>query len=577
MNERIVIRHMSGKSTTSVEEFPVADNKELTAGREPDCKIKFDADKEDLVSRRHARITIDKTDPLEATLVDLGSTNGTFVNRQRVFTSVHLHPGDMVQLGPGGPEFQFDIEPKIAKPTRMAEVPIPVSASAPTRQAAVPSATIPAKTASAPVVPTTGGSWTVGKATVERMIKQGSNKTRNQMLWGGFALLLIILGVGGYMLTRPKPTVTVINNAGNNGVVSSAEIAAKNTPAVVYIEVAWSLIDSANGRTLSQVYLPNSIKDKSTGKEKPLVDGAGPTLPVFVALKGAAEPMLSTDSGGGAYVPISESASGSGFVVDSSGFILTNRHVASGWDTSYEGWEFHGDRAGILLTPTDKGLEVSTIGADSFPNRWVPSQAKIIVEGKLSLANLKVVQDQLGFANQVQGRNTVLNVTLAKTRIRSLATVTKVSDHADVALIKIETPEPLAKVELNDNYDTVQPGAVVTVMGYPGVSPQIVQAAASSDIFNTAEAEETIPNPTVSDGNIGQILRNGPQNSQEATFSTYGDYYQLAINTTGNGNSGGPVFDDHGRVIGIFTLGRATAGAAVSFALPIRFGMELMK
>ena len=74
------------------------------------------------------------------------------------------------------------------------------------------------------------------------------------------------------------------------------------------------------------------------------------------------------------------------------------------------------------------------------------------------------------------------------------------------------------------------------------------------------------------------MLRNGANNnSEQATVSTFGDYYQLAINTTGNGNSGGPVFDDHGKVIGIFTAGRATAGAAVSFALPIRFGLELMK
>lgn len=576
MNERIVIRHMSGGKPTSTEEFPVAGNREFTAGREPDCKIKFDIDKEDLVSRHHARITIEKTDPVQAAIVDLGSTNGTFVNRQRIFTSVPLHPGDLIQMGPGGPEFQFDVEPKVAKPTRMAEAPLPVPAAAPTRQASILPPSMPAKTASGPPVQTTGSVWTVGKATVERMISQGRTKTRNQMLWGGFALLLVILGVGAYLLTRPKPSI-YINNSSNNGTLSSADIAARSTNAVVYIEVAWSLIDSSNGRTLSQVYFANSQKDKN-GKQTPLIAGAGNTLPVFIALKGDVEPVLSTDDGGGAYVPISESGSGSGFVVDSSGFILTNRHVASGWDTSYGGWSYHGDKAGILLTPTDKGFDASTIGAESFPARWVPSQAKIIVEGKLSPANFKVVRDNLGFAHTVQGRNDVLNITLAKSRIRTAGMVTKVSDHADVALLKIETPQPLTKVELNDNYDSVQPGAMVTVMGYPGVSPQIVQAAASSDVFNSATTEATIPNPTVTSGNIGQILRNGANNTTEqATFSTFGDYYQLAINTTGSGNSGGPVFDDQGRVIGIFTATRTAANASVTFALPIRFGMELMK
>ena len=115
-------------------------------------------------------------------------------------------------------------------------------------------------------------------------------------------------------------------------------------------------------------------------------------------------------------------------------------------------------------------------------------------------------------------------------------------------------------------------------MGYPGVSPQIVQAAASTDVFNSAVTEATIPIPTVTNGNIGQILRNGSTNNlEQATYSTFGDYYQLAINTTGAGNSGGPVFDDHGKVIGIFTATRTAANASVTFALPIRFGMELMK
>src|SRR5271157_4568576 len=135
MNERIVIRRMSGGKQTATDEFPVADNREFTLGREPDCNIKFDADKEDPVSRHHAKITVTKIDPIEATIVDLNSTNGTFVNRQRLYGPVQLHPGDVVQLGPGGPEFQFDCEPKATKPTRMAEIPVPASVSAPTREA----------------------------------------------------------------------------------------------------------------------------------------------------------------------------------------------------------------------------------------------------------------------------------------------------------------------------------------------------------------------------------------------------------------------------------------------------------
>ena len=58
-------------------------------------------------------------------------------------------------------------------------------------------------------------------------------------------------------------------------------------------------------------------------------------------------------------------------------------------------------------------------------------------------------------------------------------------------------------------------------------------------------------------------------------MSALGDVYQLTINSTGAGNSGGPVFDDHGRVIGIFFAG-LRGDAAITFAVPIRYGKELM-
>ena len=68
------------------------------------------------------------------------------------------------------------------------------------------------------------------------------------------------------------------------------------------------------------------------------------------------------------------------------------------------------------------------------------------------------------------------------------------------------------------------------------------------------------------------------QGTQQLTQvgSVIGDSYQLQINTTGSGNSGGPVFDDHGRVIAIFYAGLSDGRTAVTFAVPIRYGKELM-
>lgn len=110
MNERIVIRHRNLAKINQLEAFPVRMFKELTAGRESDCDIKFDPDRDDLVSRRHAKIVIGNTEPVEFSITDLGSLNGTFVNKQRISKQTVLRSGDVIQFGSSGPEFQVDVE-----------------------------------------------------------------------------------------------------------------------------------------------------------------------------------------------------------------------------------------------------------------------------------------------------------------------------------------------------------------------------------------------------------------------------------------------------------------------------------
>src|SRR5947208_14550869 len=56
------------------------------------------------ISRRHARLDFDGS---QVVLTDLGSTNGTMVNGQRV-SAVALNPGDMIQLGTTTLTFRAD-------------------------------------------------------------------------------------------------------------------------------------------------------------------------------------------------------------------------------------------------------------------------------------------------------------------------------------------------------------------------------------------------------------------------------------------------------------------------------------
>jgi hypothetical protein len=66
---------------------------EILIGRDPDCALCFD---DPLISRRHARIAVVDG---AATIVDLSSANGVFVNGQRVHAAVRLTAGDRLLIG----------------------------------------------------------------------------------------------------------------------------------------------------------------------------------------------------------------------------------------------------------------------------------------------------------------------------------------------------------------------------------------------------------------------------------------------------------------------------------------------
>jgi DNA-binding winged helix-turn-helix (wHTH) protein len=72
--------------------LPLTDG-EHVAGRDAECSLVIDGT---TVSRRHARITIAHG---AATIEDLDSTNGTYVNATRISAPTRLTPGDEFALG----------------------------------------------------------------------------------------------------------------------------------------------------------------------------------------------------------------------------------------------------------------------------------------------------------------------------------------------------------------------------------------------------------------------------------------------------------------------------------------------
>ena len=102
----------------------------LTIGRELDTDIPVN-DVE--VSRRHSRLT-EMADGYQ--VEDLGSTNGTFVNGQRISQPVMLHSGDLIALGETI-EFVYESAPSeeaktvMVSPDSQATVMVSSGASAP--------------------------------------------------------------------------------------------------------------------------------------------------------------------------------------------------------------------------------------------------------------------------------------------------------------------------------------------------------------------------------------------------------------------------------------------------------------
>jgi predicted component of type VI protein secretion system len=90
------LRVATGKQMGSVISLPVG---KFLVGREEDCHLRPNSD---LVSRHHCVFT---SDEYSIRLRDLGSTNGTFVNGEKIRGQVILKEGDRVVIG----KLEFDM------------------------------------------------------------------------------------------------------------------------------------------------------------------------------------------------------------------------------------------------------------------------------------------------------------------------------------------------------------------------------------------------------------------------------------------------------------------------------------
>src|SRR5690606_13311789 len=275
----MVIKHTTGSKANQVEEFPLNHYSELILGRETGCTVQYDADRDDLVGRHHARIVRDPADANAFILEDTGSRNGTYLNGIRISEPRKIQPGDRVQLGTGGPEFTFDVEPRPAgatKATRIADV---STSSTPATRIADSTSVVTAAAAG-------GGKPLVGKATVERMIGSSVAETKRQQTRkfgaiGAVAAVLVLILFGaviaaGYWYSSRQQQVleaelasksqqlesqaSEIKNKLDQSGISAAEIADKYGKAVVQIYFSWQLINKESRSQIYHQFYPNSLE-----------------------------------------------------------------------------------------------------------------------------------------------------------------------------------------------------------------------------------------------------------------------------------------------------------------------------
>jgi pSer/pThr/pTyr-binding forkhead associated (FHA) protein len=117
---RLVMRSGEGKRL-------VGQDTDVVIGRSADVTVRVEGDMSLAVSRRHARVFYSGW---KICIEDLGSRNGTWLNRKRVVGPIVIERGDVIEFGAGGPRLTVeDVALVPAEGSRRTESELPARGS----------------------------------------------------------------------------------------------------------------------------------------------------------------------------------------------------------------------------------------------------------------------------------------------------------------------------------------------------------------------------------------------------------------------------------------------------------------